>query len=100
MVLGVYSRSSRDPHAAHSVTEAVRPEGWHIILLDLHLVALEVGERVGLAIKVGQGERGRGLADGGGAQHGGREKAESGHTGAKEGGETSRIHGFFGMERF
>lgn len=42
----MYSRSSRDPHAAHSVTEAVRPEGGHVVLLDLHLVALEVRELV------------------------------------------------------
>lgn len=40
----MYLRSSRHPHAAHSVTEAMRPEGGHIILLDLHLVALEVRE--------------------------------------------------------
>lgn len=40
----VYLRSSWHPHAAHSVTEAMRPEGGHIILLDLHLVALEVRE--------------------------------------------------------
>lgn len=39
-----YSRSTGDPHAAHSVTEAMRPQGWHVILLDLHLVALEVGQ--------------------------------------------------------
>lgn len=38
----VYSHSSRDPHAAHPVAEAVCPEGGHVILLDLHLVALEV----------------------------------------------------------
>lgn len=41
-----YSRSSWHPHAAHSVTEAMRPEGGHIILLDLHLVALEVRELI------------------------------------------------------
>lgn len=41
-----HSRSSWHPHAAHSVTEAMRPEGGHIILLDLHLVALEVRELV------------------------------------------------------
>lgn len=39
----VHSRSSWHPHAAHSVAEAVRPQGGHVILLDLHLVALEVG---------------------------------------------------------
>ena len=42
----MYSRSSRNPHAAHSVTEPMRPQGGNIILLDLHLVALEVGELV------------------------------------------------------
>lgn len=42
----VYSRSSGHPHAAHSVAEAMRPEGGHIILLDLHLVALEVRELI------------------------------------------------------
>lgn len=41
-----HSRSSWHPHAAHSVTEAMRPEGGHIILLDLHLVALEVRELI------------------------------------------------------
>lgn len=39
-----YSRSTGDSHAAHSVAEAMRPQGWHIILVDLHLVALEVGQ--------------------------------------------------------
>lgn len=46
MCVCVYSRSSWHPHAAHSVTEAMRPEGGHIILLDLHLVALEVRELI------------------------------------------------------
>lgn len=46
MCVCVYSRSSWDPHAAHSVAEAMCPEGGHIILLDLHLVALEVGELI------------------------------------------------------
>ena len=40
----VYSHSARHPHAAHPVSEAVRPEGGHVILLDLHLIALEVRE--------------------------------------------------------
>ena len=38
----VYSHSSGDPHAAHPVGEAMRPQGRNVILLDLHLVALEV----------------------------------------------------------
>ena len=37
-----YSHSSGDPHAAHPVGEAMRPQGRNVILLDLHLVALEV----------------------------------------------------------
>lgn len=36
-------RSTGDLHAAHAVTEAVDPETGHIVLLDLHGVALEVG---------------------------------------------------------
>lgn len=36
-------RSTGDPHAAHAVTEAVDPEAGHVILLDLHGVALVVG---------------------------------------------------------
>lgn len=44
VVAYVYSHSSGHLHAAHSVGEAVRPEGGHVILLDLHLVALEIGE--------------------------------------------------------
>lgn len=32
-----------DPHAAHAVTKAVDPEAGHVILQDLHSVALEVG---------------------------------------------------------
>jgi len=43
---GLYSRSSGDPHAAHVVAEAVRPQRGDVVLLDLHLVALEVGELV------------------------------------------------------
>ena len=37
-----HSHSSGDPHAAHPVGEAMRPQGRNVILLDLHLVALEV----------------------------------------------------------
>lgn len=44
LVLMCYSRSTGDLHAAHSVAEAMRPQGWHVILLDLHLVAVEVGQ--------------------------------------------------------
>lgn len=40
----VHSHSAGHPHAAHSVGEAVRPEGGNVILLDLHLIALKVGE--------------------------------------------------------
>lgn len=36
-------RATRDGYAAHTVTEAINPEAGHIILLDLHGVALEVG---------------------------------------------------------
>lgn len=36
-------RSTGDPRTAHAVTEAVDPETGHVILLDLHAVALEVG---------------------------------------------------------
>lgn len=36
-------RSAGDLHAAHAVREAVHPEAGHVILLDLHGVALEVG---------------------------------------------------------
>lgn len=39
-----YLRSSGNLHAAHSVAETVGPQGGHVILLDLHLVALEVGQ--------------------------------------------------------
>lgn len=42
----VHLRSSWHPHAAHPVAEAMRPEGGHVILLDLHLVALEVRELI------------------------------------------------------
>ena len=38
----MYLHSTRHLHAAHSVGETMRPEGGHVILLDLHLVALEV----------------------------------------------------------
>lgn len=37
-------RSPWDLHAAHPVGEAVRPQGGNVVLLDLHLVALEVRE--------------------------------------------------------
>lgn len=40
---GGHLRSTGDPHTAHSVTEAIDPEAGHVILLDLHGVALEVG---------------------------------------------------------
>ena len=40
---GGHLRSTGDPHAAHAVTEAIDPETGHIVLLDLHGVALEVG---------------------------------------------------------
>lgn len=46
MLCCVYSRSSGHSHAAHSVAEAMRPQGGNIILLDLHLVALEVRELI------------------------------------------------------
>lgn len=36
-------RSAGDPHAAHAVTEAIDPETGHVIFLDLHGVAFEVG---------------------------------------------------------
>lgn len=36
-------RSTGDPHTAHAVTEAVDPETGHVVFLDLHGVAFEVG---------------------------------------------------------
>lgn len=40
---GVCLRSTGDSHTAHTVTEAIDPETGHVILLNLHRVALEVG---------------------------------------------------------
>lgn len=39
-------RSTGHLHAAHAVTEAVSPEAGHVVLLDFHLVALEVSRLV------------------------------------------------------
>lgn len=36
-------RATGDGYTAHTVTEAINPEAGHVILLDLHGVALEVG---------------------------------------------------------
>lgn len=36
-------RATGDGHTAHTVTEAIYPEAGHVILLNLHGVALEVG---------------------------------------------------------
>lgn len=38
-----FLRATGDSYAAHTVTEAINPEAGHVILLDLHGVALEVG---------------------------------------------------------
>lgn len=40
---GACLRSTGDPHTAHTVTEAIDPETGHVILLNLHRIALEVG---------------------------------------------------------
>lgn len=39
-------RSAGHLHAAHAVAEAVSPEAGHVVLLDVHLVALEVSRLV------------------------------------------------------
>lgn len=39
-------RSTGHLHAAHAVAEAVSPEAGHVVLLDFHLVALEVSRLV------------------------------------------------------
>lgn len=39
-------RSTGHLHAAHAVAEAISPEAGHIVLLDFHLVALEVSRLV------------------------------------------------------
>lgn len=39
-------RSTGHLHAAHAVAEAISPEAGHVVLLDFHLVALEVSRLV------------------------------------------------------
>jgi len=84
--VSVYSHSSGHPHAAHPVGEAMRPQGRDVVLLDLHLVALEVRElkQADLVLQVvlhtetteedrGESERGHR-----------REREQVAHTGERE----------------